>query len=378
MKGKALLGVLLLFSAATWASAPQGVLPSSFGGWTATAPPAQISTRDLSSVAQDKADILREYGVGSAERADYSENGQTAAVVLYKMTDPSAAFGAFTFLRSPDLSPVMAGDSAAYAAGSNSRALLVIGNFVLDVSSSGARPADQDLKVLADNLFPRADRRPYPPIADLLPKAGLVNGSEVYVLGPRALAQVFPISAQGTPDWIGFNKSAEAIVARYHLAGRAQNADGLLLLVMYPTQQIAADEYGRLDRWIALNAGGPQAAGRTVAFGTRSSALIALLSGTQSREVASGFLKQVHYASDVTWNEPTHELTDPSISTIVVGAIVDTGSVMLIALAAGLGFGGLRLLLKVALPGRVFDRNDQVEILQLGLTSKPIKSQDFS
>jgi hypothetical protein len=71
-------------------------------------------------------------------------------------------------------------------------------------------------------------------------------------------------------------------------------------------------------------------------------------------------------------------LTDPSISTIVVGAIVDTGSVMLIALAAGLGFGGLRLLLKVALPGRVFDRNDQVEILQLGLTSKPIKSQDFS
>ena len=380
MKGKALFAVLFLLVAAPWTFAAQGVLPPSFSGWTISAPAAQISSRDLDSLAQDKADILREYGISSAEKADYAQNGQPATVVLYKMTDPSAAFGAFTFLRSGDgdLARIpKPGDSVAYAAGSKSRALLVIGNLLLDISSPAARPPNPDLKALADSLFPQADRRPFPPITDFLPKAGLVKDSEVYVLGPRALAQVFPISTQGRPDWIGFGRSAEAIVARYHLDGQPKNEGATLLLAEYPTQQLAANEYDQLGHWISLNAEEPQTDGRTAAFGTRSSVLIALLAGVDSRERASRFLNNIHYASDVTWNESSHDLTDPSISTIVVGAIVDSGSIMMLALAAGVGFGGLRLFMKLILPGRVFDRHDQVEILQLGLTSKPVNSKDF-
>jgi hypothetical protein len=331
-------------------------------------------------LAQDKADILREYGISSAEKADYAQNGQAATVILYKMSDPSAAFGAFTFLRAGDLTLAPTptpGDSVAYAAGSKSREIFVVGNLLLDTSSTGARLQNQDLKVLADGLVPQADRRPFPPITDFLPKTGLVKGSEVYVLGPRALAQVFPISAQGRPDWIGFGRSAEAIVARYHFQGRPKDQDAVLLLAEYPTQQVAANAYDGVGHWISLNSEAPPTDGRTSAFGTRSSVLIALLSGVDSRELASGFLSQIHYASDVTWNESSHDLTDPSISTIVVGAIVDSGSIMMLALAAGIGFGGLRLFMKLVLPGRVFDRHDQVEILQLGLTSKPVNSKDF-
>ena len=380
MKGKTFFAVLFLLGAAPWAFAAQGVLPPSFGGWTISAPATQFSARDLESVAQDKADILREYGITSAEKAGYAQNGQAATVVLYKMTDPSAAFGAFTFLRNTGLTPIPTpGDSVAYAAGSNSRAILVIGNLLLDISSPAARPPNTDLKALADSLFPKADRRPFPPITDFLPKTGLVKGSEVYSLGPRALAQAFPISAQGRPDWIGFKRSAEAIVARYHIEGQPKDQEAILLLAEYPTQQVAANEYDQLGHWISLNAGEPQpqADGRKAAFGTRSSVLIALLSGVDSREVASGFLSQIHYASDVTWNESSHDVTDPSISTIVVGAIVDTGSIMMLALAAGIGFGGIRLFMKLVLPGRVFDRRDQVEILQLGLTSRRVKSEEF-
>jgi len=378
MKGKTFFAVLFLLGAAPWAFAAQGLLPPSFSGWTISSPGTQISARDLGSLAQDKTDILREYGISSAEKADYAQNGQAATVVLYKMTDPSAAFGAFTFLRSGDLAPIPTpGDSVAYAAGSKSRVILVIGNFLLDISSPSVLPPNQDLKALADSLFPQADRRPFPPITDFLPKPGLVKGSEVYALGPRALAQAFPISAQGRPDWIGFGKSAETIVARYHLEGQPKNEDAILLLAEYPTQQLAANEYDQLGHWISLNTAAPQTDGRTEAFGTRSSVLIALLEGVDSRELASGFLSQIHYASDVTWNESSHDLTDPSISTIVVGAIVDSGSIMMLAVAAGIGFGGIRLFMKLILPGRVFDRHDQVEILQLGLTSKPVNSKDF-
>jgi hypothetical protein len=375
MKRRALLVVLLLFGAAGVTSA-QSVLPSSFGGWAA-GPPAQIPARDLADVAQNKADILHEYGVSSAEKSDYAQNGQTASVVLYKMTDPSAAFGAFTYLRNMDFTPIAGiGSSAAFAAGTKNRAVFVVGNFVADISSTGARPDDRDLKALADSLLPSADRRPYPPLAGFLPKEGLVKGSEVYVLGPRALAQVFPIKGQSLPDWIGFDKSAEAIVAHYHLAGRPKDEDAVLVLAMYPTQQVAANEYDQVNRVLALNKLPSEAGSRTAAFGTRSAALIALLSGVESQEAASGFLHQIHYATDVTWNESSHDVTDPTISAIVVGAILGTGSIMVIALAAGLGFGGLRLLTKFILPGRVFDRAEQVEILQLGLGSKPIKSQD--
>ena len=63
-------------------------------------------------------------------------------------------------------------------------------------------------------------RRPYPDIPDYLPQAGLEHGSEHYVLGPLALAQVFPVNGRIPRDWIGFDSGAEGIVARYHLPGQ--------------------------------------------------------------------------------------------------------------------------------------------------------------
>ena len=149
------------------------------------------------------------------------------------------------------------------------------------------------------------------------------------------------------------------------------------MLILYPTQQLAADRYNALSKSFALNVAPSQAGDKPAVFGTRSSALIGLLAGVESRETAADLLNQIHYASDVTWNEPTHDLTDPSISTIVVGAIVDTGAIMLLAVAASLGFGGFRLLTKFLAPGKIFDRNAEVEILQLGINSKPIDVKDF-
>jgi hypothetical protein len=166
-------------------------------------------------------------------------------------------------------------------------------------------------------------------------------------------------------------------VGRYKLPGKGPAGEGLLLLILYPTQQLAADRYTAMGKSFALNVDPGLANGKPAMFGTRSSALIALLSGVESRETASNLLSQVHYASQVTWNAPTHDVTDPSISTIVVGAIVDTGAIMLLVMAASLGFGGFRLLAKFLAPGKIFDRTADVEILQLGINSKPVEVKDF-
>jgi hypothetical protein len=381
--------------------AAQDVLPASIGAWAASGGSAQASPQQIEQLAKDHAGILREYGITSGERREYANGEDKAEVTLYRMVDPSAAFGAFTFLRDPDMAMPAPITAASYAAGKRGHTLLVVGNLVMDVASTKREMVSADLNALAQSVASQADRRPYPPIVGFLPKAGLIPGSERYVLGPLALAQVFPSGATVQTDWAGFASSAEAIVGRYRLSdvlsskltgetprvpsGRPVSSgsrgghptEGLLLLILYPTQQLAADRYNALSKSFALNVDPGLADGKPVVFGTRSSALIALLSGVESRETAAALLNQVHYASDVTWNEPTHEVTDPTISTIVVGAIVDTGAIMLLALAASIGFGGFRLLAKILAPGKIFDRNADIEILQLGINSKPVDVKDF-
>ena len=378
MKRKAPLvfAMLLLLGAAAWPAAAQGLLPAAFGGWTNSGAETQTPAAQIDQLLHDQANIIREYGITAAERRDYGHGTESTTVTLYRMVDPTAAFGAFTFLRDPQMTPLPSGSAAAYTAGAHDRALMVVGNFVLDVSAAKERPMDADLKELAAILFPHADGRPFPVIAGYLPKAGLVPGSERYVLGPQALAQVFPTDVKQR-DWVGFNRSAEAIVAHYHLAGEPKDKDIVLLVALYPTQQVAANQYDAISKAVALNIDSSQTNGQPAVFGTRSSALVAILTGVDSRQAASDFLGQIHYVSAVTWNEPTHELTDPTIGTIVVGAILGTGTIMVLAIAAGLGFGGFRLLIKLLLPGKIFDSEDRVEIIQLGLSAKPIRAKDF-
>jgi Family of unknown function (DUF6599) len=366
--------------------AAQNVLPGSVGTWASLGAATAVSAQQIEQLANERANILREYGITSGERREYADGNDKATVTLYRMVDPSAAFGAFTFFREPDMALPAPVTAASYAAGKRGHALLVVGNIVLDVVSSKREMTTADLNTFAQSVASQADRRPYPPIASFLPKAGLVPGSERYVLGPQALARVFPAGAPIRTDWAGFGSSAEAIVGRYRLpvgapsnqaSGRERPTEGLLLLILYPTQQLAADRYDALSKSFALNAEPGTEGARPAVFGTRSSALIALLSGAESRETAAGLLTQVHYSSDVTWNEPTHNITDPTISTIVVGAILDTGAIMLLVFAASIGFGGFRLLAKLVAPGKIFDRNAEVEILQLGINSKPVDVKDF-
>ena len=50
---------------------------------------------------------------------------------------------------------------------------------------------------------------------------------------------------------------------------------------------------------------------------------------------------------------------------------------MLVAVVLGAAFGCVRVLAKIFFPGKVFDRPDQMDVLQLGLSSKRIDSRDF-
>jgi hypothetical protein len=360
------ISILFLFAVVRPAAA-QSVLPSSFAAWSAGDPSAVVPTAGLDQILGADAPIFREYVLKSIERRAYVHGKQTAAITLYRFRDPSSAYGAYTFLRNDSLTPVELGS---YAAAAIDRALVVIGDLLLDVTAKPARPSDADLKQLVTSLDKVADHTPFPSIGEHLPEHSRVRSSEHYVLGPRALAQYVPL---GTDDWVGFDHSAETIVARYRLAGK----EATLLIASYPTQQIAVDKFAGMLRRFTFDPPGGVPPDQTVLFGKRSSSLIAVVVGAPSREAANQLLDQVQYESQVTWNEPKHTLTDPSIGSIVVGAFLGTGVIMLLALAVGLGFGGLRVVLRIFFPNKVFDREKQIEILQLGIYSKPIQAKDF-
>jgi hypothetical protein len=402
VKKRTISGAILLMLAWQISALAQGLLPDASGRWTASGNANMIKPAQLESVAANQADVLREYGVTSAEQRNYSQGQQTASVTLYRMTDPSAAYGAFTFLRDSQMGDLDLGDSVAYAAGDTNKAIFVAGNLLAMVASAGQRPPDGSLSELAAVLLPHADHRPYPSISGYLPHSSVAAGtqkfplrpggatvalparlslvpeSERYLLGPRAVQAVLGDSFPATnDDWMGFHFSAEAIAAQYRPAGRAPGQDVTLLLTLYPTQQIANSQFTALGKWMALNVDPSQAGGRKVVYGSRSSALVALVFGADSQDVANRLISQIQYHTAVTWNEPSQSFTDPSFPVMMIGVFEGTGLLMLLALAVGFGFGGFRLLMKIILPGRVFDRDSDVEILQLGLTTKPIDSRDF-
>jgi hypothetical protein len=364
------LFVLVLLSAAA-ASLParaQGLLPDSFGAWKASAPTQRLDANAIEQSAGSDAAVLQEYRTEGAARRAYARGAESASVTLYHLSDPSAAYGLYTFLRSDALAPI---DVGSFASASPNRTLFVVGNLLVDVTAPRERPSDADLKNLAQILTAQADSSPFPTIGEYLPDPGLVHNTEHYFVGPQALARVVPL---GTDDWAGFGFSGEALTARYRM--NAQN-DALLLLISYPTQQIAAKEFDGMMRRFPIDPPGGAPAGQSVLYGRRVGPLVALVVGAPTREAANGLLDQIHNNDVVTWNEPKQSYTDPSISNIVVEGILGTGAIMLLAIAAGIGFGGLRVFVKYFFPGKVFDREKTMEVLQLGITSKPIRAKDF-
>jgi hypothetical protein len=362
---------IMMFLCAVPASA-QGILPASFAGWNG-APQAGIPGTATANgdhvpntAASQQAAARQEYGFVSGEQAAYSKGNDKMQVTLYLMKDPSGAYGMYSYLRSPDMPRAEVTDHSAM---SRERALVLDGNLVLDVHGADLQRWGNDLNALMAAVNPKAQHGPLPTISEHLPTKGFIERSDKYVLGPVTLNQFFPVTSN---DWLGFATGAEAEVARYHVDGRELN----LLLADFPTPQTAQKKLAELQQDYHVNAPVPDPSGSPI-FARRSITLLAIVSGARTSEEANKLLDQIQSGTEVTWNEPTFQFKEPPLTTMIVGAIIGTGVICCFALISGLAFGGFRLVVKRWLPDKVFDRSSEMQVLQLGLGSKPINSEDF-
>jgi len=359
-------GFLFFTLAALFAALPtfaQSILPASFAGWNSNSK-EPFAPGDATSLT-----IAKEYGFASGERIAYARGGGTLDVTLYHMNDPSGAYGEYSYLRTPDMAHA---DLAEHSSMSAARALVLVGNTVLDVRGRDLPKADQDLKSLVSAVSvvaPRTQNGLLPTLNEHLPHTDFVDRSDRYILGPATLDQLFPVPMGNA---LGFSQGAEAELAHYRLGSH----DLTLLITDYPTPQYASKKLIELQQTFDINGSKPDS-GSAPLYAKRSLTLIAFVAGANSEDEANQLLKQVESDTELTWNEPSFQFTQPNIGTIVVGTIIGTGIICLFALVSGLAFGGVRLVVKRALPDRVFDRSDQLQILQLGLSSKPINAEDF-
>jgi hypothetical protein len=382
------LGVLFVGLVAAPVASAQD-LPDQFGNWAATGPAMQLAA----GATGTSPDVLKEYGLQSITQRIYSpsssakglQKSEKLEVTTYRVKDPSGAYGLYSYLRENDMRRV---NITEHASISPKRALILEGDNVLDVAGKNLTQLTEDFKYLASAMVPKSDVGPYPVLYGHLPQSGLILGSDRYVLGPIALHQFFPVAGG---DWLGFSSDgAEAEVAKY----RSPEGEITILLADFPTPQAAQKKLRAFGQIFDLNptgagakpvpasaansadaTGGAQ--GKTVLFAARSMSLVALAMDAKSLKQAEAVLGQVHAGTELTWNEPSFTFTQPNIGVIVVGIIYGTGILCLFAFIAGLAFGGVRLAVKRLLPGKIFDSTNQLQVLQLGLASKPINSQDF-
>jgi len=368
MKASYRIALLLALAATFPASSPifaqpstgqTSVLPAKFGAWIkgpcVDKPPASL----LAGEAGDR------HGAASCT---YSQGTAQVAVWSEEFRDPSAAYEVYTAMLRPGMNATTVGELTALA---DDQLIAQVGDRVVTISNQRA-VAVRDLKSLLSTIDARADHTPLPPIRAYLPIEGMIQGTQRYALGPEGFRSAVSSVGQGKYakllNEIGFQSGAEAMMASYLAKGHKTQT---LLLLDYPTPQLAEQHLRHIQAALSAE---PELAGTTV---ERKASLLSLVLSPASDLLAAELRNEINYGTQVTWNEPSHTLTDPPWLVVVKNIFLGTLAFCGLALVLGLAFGGIRVITKRLLPGKVFDRPEDMEVLQLGLSGKRIDPRDF-
>jgi len=367
------------------ADGQQAVLPKTFGGWQLH-DSREAAGATLAPELGENFAVLVEAGLVSSHagtfiRSTAPEKGGSPATMsarLYRFRDAAGAYCAYTFLRTREMS---SSDLTEKSAVGRDRILAAVGNSLLELSAPGAASLSE-LKTLVTLIQQQTPVGAYPTLWQYLPGEGFERTSDHYLMGPAALGKVYP-SAEG--DWLGFAQGVEAESARYHFHGESLT----LLLAVYPTPQLARAKLQELEQRLGVKpAVAPTSSGGTVVdlvapgaspplYAERRGLMITLLAGARDARVARAMFDRIQYETAVTWNEPSWQAKEPPFIVMLINILIATCLLLLYAFIAGLLFAGIRLLVKRLAPGRFFDRDEDIELIQLGLGSKPIEAKDF-
>lgn len=360
----AVLCVFLLSAAALAAEtpAPNPVLPKEFAGWQVKGSIGKSA--DPVAADETNAPVLKEYGFQRLEKATYTrDDGRKLAIKAAVFEDTSGAYGAFTFYKMPEMLEEKIGGQAASL---NSRVLFYEGNILVDaVFDKLSAMSAAELRELAGALpQPSGNTSKLPSLPTYLPRQSDGKNTAKYILGPVTLDRVG--SPLPTP-MADFQSGAEVVIGKYQAAA----GEATLMLISYPTPQIAAERLRQIDAAHRVTQQQPGVA--TIVdtgpfFDKRTGPIIVIAAGPLSLNEARALMGAVSYEAEVTWNQNTYVSKKDNLANLLFNVIVLCGVLMGLALVAGLVFGGFRILMKRLFPNRVFDRPEDMEFISLHLS----------
>jgi hypothetical protein len=369
---RALVLVISLAGAAlAGEAAPSGsILPQQFGGWQTSG--SSRTSNDPAVADPVNAAVLKEYGFTSFESATYArDDGRKLTLKAACFGDASGAYGAYTYYKTPAMLIEKIGDGAASM---NERVLFYRGNILVDaVFQKLSAMSAAELRELAEGFpLPSGNTRNLPGLPAYLPTESYVKNTAKYVVGPAALQSLdVPVPA----EFVDFNLGAEVVVGTYNSSG----GEATLMLISYPTPQIAADHLRRIEAALqqsSQSANGAAAASanpilHTPIFDKRTGPIVVVAAGPLSQTEAKSLLASVNYDANVTWNENTYFDRKNNLASVVMNGIILSFIIIGLALVAGVAFGGIRILAQRLFPGRVFDQAQNREFISLHLSEKP-------
>jgi len=339
---------------------PQPILPTEFAGWTLEG--KMQASKDPAVADPVNAAVLKEYGFSDFNSAVYRrDDGRKLTVRAAHFQDASGAYGALTYYKIPQMQNEKIGDQGASF---NERVLFYRGNILIDaVFDKLSAMSAAELRDLAAALPPPpGNAAGLPGLPAYLPTQNYTKNTAKYVVGPAALEKVgAPISAQ----LVDFNAGAEAVLGDYNTPGGVAR----LLLVSYPTPQIATEHLRRIDAAKQQTAQGPAVLDPVTTFDKRTGPIIAVVSGPISQSEAKSLLATVNYEADVTWNENTYLARRNDPANFIVNVIYLCAIIGGFAIISGVAFGGIRILTKRFFPDRLFD-SPEMGLISLHLSGE--------
>lgn len=339
------------------------VLPQEFAGWQVSG--AVKTSADPAVADSSNAGVLQEYRFTDLATATYTrDDGRTLKIRAARFADASGAFGAYTFYLQPSMTKEQIGDQGASL---GDRVLFYRGHLLVDAQfSQESAMSGAELRELAGTLpRPSGNSGNLPSFIQFLPQRGYIANTQKYVMGPVALADVAsPIPS----DQVDFATSAEVSLARY----QTSSGEATLMLISYPTPQIAAEHLRKIDAAHHLSqqpsAGISTIEGSGTFFDKRTGPIVAIASGGISDSDAKSLLGRVNYEASVTWNTASESAQVRDLYTLILNIVVLCAILAGLAVIAGVAFGGMRILMKRFYPDKVFDRPEQMEFISLHLT----------
>jgi len=318
--------------------------------WSPVDKPTSYNEKTIDSLDRKRASAINRYGLAGVTVQNWQGPRGTVHVTLYEMLDTSAAYGLFTLDRNIDQPGFATTPIGTEAFRAGNRTEFWQSKYVVKLEGPAAA-TDDFARIVSENIFGRSKK---PPVSTHLPPSNLIQGSDKYIVDASGIGRELNLD----PQTLGFDDSVEVATASYRVSGKVAH----LVLLMYPTQQIAK-KYE--DQWAA-------AASEDPGSRKRVGALLALVRGSREPSLAKAILDGVNYETQVTWDEPRPDL---SLREVILTIFTFIGVGLLFTIVVGISFGGLRIFVKARYPDRVFDRPEDMEIIQLKLGQGLIQKQ---